>query len=270
MGLYKPSELHKLGVRAKKRYSQNFLIDQNILEKICKSADVKEGDHILEIGPGPGALTEKLLEKGAIVHAIEKDPELAEKLQGLKSDRLQITEGDALTCPLNLKHPTKVVANLPYNITTPLIERFVHLHPPVTSLTVMVQKEVGERMTAKINTPQYSSFTLFLSAYSSPKYCFTVKPNSFYPAPSVHSCVIHMPLHPFPYSFSEEGFFLMTRTAFNQRRKMLRSTLKKIYDPEILEMGLAAVNIAPTVRPQELSLEDFAKLYAACEKSKPQ
>jgi 16S rRNA (adenine1518-N6/adenine1519-N6)-dimethyltransferase len=266
MSRYRPSELHKLGVRAKKRYSQNFLIDQNILEKICATADVKEGDHILEIGPGPGALTEKLLEKGAIVTAIEKDPELAAKLSALKSDRLTIICDDALTCPLDLQQPTKVVANLPYNITTPLIERLIRLHPPLTSLTVMVQKEVGERMTAKQNTPEYSSFTLFIRAFSTPAYCFTVKPQSFFPAPSVHSCIVQMKLHPFPFAIPEEGFFSLTRTAFGQRRKMLRGTLKKLYTQEALDQAFLETNIDPTARPQQLALEDFARLYTACEK----
>lgn len=262
MPIYRPSQLHQLGIKAKKRFSQNFLIDQNILEKICTAASVEAGDSILEIGSGPGALTEKLLEKGAYVHAIEKDPELIDKLKHLQNERLKITCADALTFPLaDLPRNIKIVANLPYHITTPLIEKFIRSYPKIRSLTIMVQREVGQRMTAETNSPHYSSFTLFLQAYSHPKYCFTVKPTSFFPAPSVHSCVIHMPLHSFPFPFSEEAFFKMTRKAFGQRRKMLRSSLKELYPQEILE------NVFSKARPQELSLQDFARLFVECETS---
>lgn len=258
MPIYRPSELHQLGVRAKKSLSQNFLIDQNILEKICAAAGIEAGDQVLEIGPGPGALTECLLKKGAFVTAIEKDKELAEKLRRFDEGNLKVYCDDALEFPLNGLPPgLKVVANLPYHITTPVITRFIDQFPQISSLTVMVQKEVGERMVAKVNSSMYSSFTLFLSAYSTPRYCFTVKPNSFYPPPSVHSCVVHLPLRPFPFQFSAEEFFAMTRKAFGQRRKMLRSSLRGI---EGIEEALKALKFE-TARPQELSLADFAAIF---------
>ncbi len=258
MPIYRPSELHQLGVRAKKSLSQNFLIDQNILEKICVAASIAEGDQILEIGPGPGALTECMLKKGAFIYAVEKDKELAEKLTRLDQNRLKVFCDDALTFPINeLPSGLKIVANLPYHITTPMIARFIDKFPQISSLTVMVQKEVGQRMVAKENTPMYSSFTLFLNAYSTPRYCFTVKPNSFYPAPSVYSCVVHLPLKPFPFSFSAEEFFVMTRKAFGQRRKMLRSSLREM---EGIEEALKSLGFA-TARPQELSLVDFGALF---------
>lgn len=265
MPLYRPSDLHKLGIRVKKHLSQNFLIDQNILEKICKTADIKPGDQVLEIGPGPGAITEKLLEKGAHVTAIEKDEFLAEKLAEVENENLKVFQGDALTFPLNqLPSNLKLVANLPFRITAPILERWITTYPQVQSLTVVVQKEVGLRMTAKVNTPDYSSFSLFLSAYGSPKYAFTIKPSSFFPAPSVHACVIEMPLHPFPYSFSQEEFFKMTRAAFGKRRKMLRSSLKELVSEEAFKKA----GIDPTARPGELSLEDFAGLYRASQDEK--
>ena len=256
MPLYKPSELHSRGFKPKKGLSQNFLIDRNILEKICKAADIKKGDTVLEIGPGPGALTEFLLNSGANVIAVEKDEALAKNLaKEFPSARLKIYEEDALTFSLkNLPKNTKVVANLPYHITTPIIGRLIPLYPQIQSITIMVQKEVGKRMAAKKNTSEYSSFTVFLQAYGTPKYAFTVKPNSFYPPPSVHSCVIHMPLHAFPFPFGEEAFFTFTRTAFQQRRKMLRGSLKGSYPVEKLEKWA-------TKRPQELSLSDFASLF---------
>lgn len=262
MPVYRPSELHKLGIRAKKGLSQNFLIDQNILEKICAAAEVKEGDQILEIGPGPGALTECMLKKGASVLAVEKDKQLAELLTRLDNGKLKVLCDDALTFPIGtLPMGTKVVANLPYHITTPVITRFIDQFPKISSLTVMVQKEVGERMTAETNTPMYSSFTLFLNAYSTPRYCFTVKPNSFYPPPSVHSCVVHLPLKEFPFPFSAEEFFAVTRKAFGQRRKMIRSSLKEMFSQEKIEAALTAIGCSPTARPQELSLADFGALF---------
>ncbi len=264
MPIYRPSELHGRGFRPKKGLSQNFLIDRNIIEKICKTADIQKEDSVLEIGPGPGALTEFLLKAGANVIAIEKDKALADNLsKEFPTDQLKVFEDDALTYPYasSLLPNTKVVANLPYHITTPIIERLIPLYPTVQSLTIMVQKEVGERMTAKVNTPEYSSFTLFLEAYGKPKYAFTVKPTSFYPAPSVHSCVIHMPLHPFPFTFDQEAFFRFTRTAFQQKRKMLRSSLKEIYPVELL--GSFA-----TMRPGELTLKDFASLFEKNQNSK--
>lgn len=262
MPVYKPSELHKLGIRAKKGLSQNFLIDQNILEKICAAANINAGDHILEIGPGPGALTECMLKKGATVYAVEKDKELAQLLNRLDTGKLKVFCDDALTFSIeNIPKGTKIVANLPYHITTPVITRFIDQFPKISSLTVMVQKEVGERMTAATNTPMYSSFTLFLNAYSTPHYCFTVKPNSFYPPPSVHSCVVHLPLKEFAFPFSAEEFFSMTRKAFGQRRKMIRSSLKELYGQEKIEQALKAIGCSPTARPQELSLADFGALF---------
>lgn len=256
MPLYRPSELKKLGIRAKKSLSQNFLIDQNILEKICTIAGIQERDQVLEIGPGPGVFTERLLEKGAKLIAVEKDKELAKLLERFEGENCQILCDDALTFPLE-KIPShcKVVANLPYQITAPLLGRLIPLFPQIQSLTLIVQKEVGERMCAKPNSSSYSNFSLFLQCYSTPKYCFTIKPNSFYPAPNVHSCVVHLTLHSFPFSFPEEDFFAFTRTAFGQKRKMLRASLKEKYGDVTHYLP------SPTTRPGELSFEEFAKIF---------
>ncbi|NGX37809.1 MAG: Ribosomal RNA small subunit methyltransferase A [Chlamydiae bacterium] len=263
MPIYRPTELHQLGVRAKRRLSQNFLIDRNILQKICTTAEIKQNDTVLEIGPGPGALTEALLEKGARVIAVEKDPELAEKLHRFDSKNLEIICGDALTFPFDdIPAGTKVVANLPYHITTPLIGRLIVRSPQIHSLTVMVQKEVGLRMCARENTAMYSSFTVFLKAYSTPTFGFTVKPRSFFPVPSVHSCVVHLRLHPFAFPFSEEAFFQLTRTAFGKRRKMITTSLKSLFSQEKIRTALVAISKKPTARPQELSLAEFGALFS--------
>lgn len=268
MPVYRPSELRSLSVKPKRALSQNFLIDGNILNKIVHAADIQPGDFVLEIGPGPGALTEKLLEKGAKVIAVEKDRELAAKLERLKEKGdLQIICDDVLNLSLDSlpKERYKLVANLPYHITSLILQKFVPRADCFSSLIVMVQKEFGQRMSAKTNSPEYSSFTIFLEAYSKVKYCFTVKPNSFFPPPSVHSCVMRLDLHPFPYPFPEDRFFTFTRRAFNQRRKMLRSSLKEygIEEP-ITKMGLSS-----TARPQELSLEQFATLFLMLERLGP-
>lgn len=262
MPIYRPSELHQLGVRAKKNLSQNFLIDQNILDKICAAADIQKGDQVLEIGPGPGALTEAMLKRGAFIYAVEKDAELAEKLKRLDPHSLKVFCDDALTFPLeSLPSGIKVVANLPYHITTPVITRFIDQFPQIKSLTIMVQREVGQRMVAEKNTAMYSSFTVFLSAYSTPRYCFTVKPNSFFPPPSVHSCVVHLELKEFLFPFSRELFFAMTRRAFGQRRKMIKVSLREMFPQARIEQALIAIGMKPTARPQELSLVDFGALF---------
>lgn len=269
MPVFRPSELHHLGIRAKKSLSQNFLIDGNILEKICHAADVQEGDTVLEIGPGPGALTERLLEKKAKVIAIEKDQTLAEKLHRFDHPDLTIYCDDALTFPLEtLPSGLKVIANLPYHITTPIMERLITCFPAITSLTLMVQREVALRMVAAPNTKDYSRLTLFLNAYSTPHYCFTVKPQSFFPAPSVHSAIVHLPLHPFPFAFDQEKFFTLIRYAFRQRRKMIRSSLQELYKSAQVEEALIHLGLLPTTRPEDLSFELFATLFETLETQK--
>ena len=267
MPLYRPSELAKLGVTAKKSLSQNFLIDQNIIEKLC--ADIQKGDIVLEIGPGPGAITEKLLQKGAHVIAIEKDKCLAKRLSDLKDERLEVICADVLDYSLeNLPKGCKIVASLPYQITTPILEKFIRHHERIKSITVIVQKEVGKRMTAEKNTPEYGSLRLFIEAYSTAYYRFTVKPASFLPAPKVHSCITYLELHPFPFPFSEKDFFKLTRSAFGKKRKMLRASLKDLYPPSKVEEALASMSLKPTTRPSELSLEEFASLFRALEEKK--
>lgn len=261
MTLYRPSELRQflegLGKRPSKALSQNFLIDGNILQKILKTADVQPGDNIIEIGPGPGALTEQLLRQGAHVIAIEKDPLFAESLNRLQTEdnRLQIISDDFLKLDIEslISKKTKVVANIPYNITTPILTKLVPLYPNIISLTLMVQKEVAKRFVAQKGTPEYGSFTLFLQHYSDTEYAFTVEPTCFYPPPSVHSAVVHLTLKkpnetPYPET--------LIRSAFQQRRKMLKSSLKEYP----VEEALTQMGLNPKARPEELSLNDFLEL----------
>ena len=270
--LFRPSELYpylqELGASAKKSLSQNFLIDGNILEKIIEAADVAPGDFILEIGPGPGALTQALLKRGAHVLAVEKDALFAKGLSKLqaKYPDLEVLEGDFLNLNLSklLKErekPCKVVANLPYQITTPILAKLFPLKEYVSTLTVMVQKEVGMRMVAREGSKDYSRLSLFTHYYCVPKLCFSVSPNSFSPPPKVSSCIMHLKLHTPPPVSSETQFFEMVKVAFGQKRKMLRASLKSLYSKQMIEEALRSLSLPHTCRPQQLSLEAFISFF---------
>jgi len=274
--IYKPSELHALlqehGITAKKKFSQNFLIDFNILKKIVRIADVHEKDIVIEIGAGPGALTQTLLDQNARVIAIELDPQFARILGRLqnKDQSLEIIEADVLKLPLDAlckenaenHKKIKVVANLPYHITTPILTRLLPLHAWIESLTVMVQKEFAERMAAHPGTSTYSSFSVFLQFYSDVKLCFTISPTCFYPPPKVHSAIVHCKLHQAPLAEKDiEAFFKITRTVFQQRRKMLRTSLKSLYPLHHIDAALEKMQVNSKTRPEELSLAQFLALF---------
>lgn len=275
MALYKPTELRQfldqLGIHPKKSLSQNFLIDGNIIRRIVASAEVAAGDIVVEIGPGPGALTEALLGCGAKVVAVEKDDTYAQALGRLDptGENLRVVHGDAMEADIigPLRElgfgdgKVKLIANLPYHLTTPLLARFIKMDTIFSGLYVMVQEEVGRRMTAKAGGEDYSSLTVFLDFYSAPKYCFSVGRKCFFPSPKVDSAVIALPLHPPAIAEGIDGFFVMTRTAFEHRRKMLRSSLKELYPPERTMAVLTALGLDPQSRPEQLSLDNFIGLY---------
>lgn len=275
MSIYKPSELRQfllgLGINPKKVLSQNFLIDGNIIQKIVSAAEVEPGDVVLEVGPGPGALTEALLAAGATVVAVEKDDVLSEALKRLQTadNRLHVFNEDIMEFDLEgtlrglLKsgQKAKVIANLPYHLTTPILAHFIKCDTLLLSVTVMVQEEVARRITSQPGTSEYSSFTIFLDFYSTPRYSFTVSNNCFYPVPRVKSAVIRLDLHRPPEVKSEEDFFILTRSSFEQRRKMLRSSLRDLYEPQKVMDALSEIGKSPIARPEELSLEDFIRLF---------
>jgi len=276
MPIYKPSELRlflsQLGIAPKKGLSQNFLIDGNIIRKIVASSNVQPGDLVLEVGPGPGSLTQALLDAGAHVIAVEKDTILAESLSRLKSEtnQLEIFNEDILkfdvenTLKTRLKQgqQAKVIANLPYHLTTPILAMLGPHHQILSSLTVMVQEEVARRMTAKAGTEEYSSFTVFLEFYAKLKYAFFVSHNCFYPAPRVDSAVVVLELREPPLSGKEaDEFFKLTRSSFGQRRKMMRASLKLLYDPATITQSLEKIGLNPQARPEELTLENFLQLF---------
>ncbi len=275
MPIYKPSELrlflNGLGVSPKKVLSQNFLIDGNIIRKIVESACVQPGDIVLEIGPGPGSLTEALLDKGVHVLAVEKDRVLARALERLKSpdNNLEIFCNDILEFPvetvlaryLSEGRRAKVIANLPYHLTTPILMRLISMRDTFSSLFVMVQEEVARRFTAMPGTSDYSSFTIFLNFYAALHYEFMVSRHCFFPEPNVQSAVVSLELKQPPTVSNEEQFFKTTRAAFSQRRKMLRASLRPLYATEAITKALIDLGFDPQSRPERLSLEDWLRFF---------
>jgi 16S rRNA (adenine1518-N6/adenine1519-N6)-dimethyltransferase len=259
----KPSSLlaflSEEGLSPKKSLSQNFLIDKNILHKIIRLADVQEGDLVLEIGPGPGALTEVLLAAGAEVIAVEKDEAFAEKLKRFPG--VTVHSCDVRDFPFQvLPRRAKVVANLPYHLTSVILALLLPRKEQFSTLTFMVQEEVARRMTALPGGKDYSSLSVFVRFYSEPSYGFKVGPKCFYPAPKVHSAVTHFVMKEELPDVDPSLFFTLTRRAFQQRRKMLRGTLSEFGD---VESALEEMGVRKEARPENLSLEEWLKLFSA-------
>ena len=261
---------------AKKSLGQNFLLDLNLTAKIARLAgDVSQAD-VLEIGPGPGGLTRGLLSEGARrVLAIEKDPrcmpalaEIADAYPG----RLQVINGDALDVnPLeHLTKPIKIAANLPYNVGTELLVRW--LTPPEwppfwDSLTLMFQREVAQRIVATPGSKAYGRLALLAQWRSDPKIVMELPPEAFSPPPKVNSAVVHLTALPVPrYPANPGTLNKVVAAAFNQRRKMLRSALKSV-SPDI-EDYLVAAGIKPTERAEQVELEAFCALARALDASR--
>ncbi len=276
--LFRPSDLNALLVQHKKHMtkslSQNFLIDGNIINKIIAVASVTSDDFILEIGPGAGALTQSLLKQNATVLAIEKDHNFADLLNKLfaEEERLKVYCDDILSFPIKetlapylKKHrkKAKVVANLPYHLTSPILGLLLPLHDIFSSLTIMIQKEVAERITANLESKSYSGFTVFNQLYSDPQYMFTISPNCFQPKPKVHSAVLHMTLKPPPLLSSLQGFIALVKKAFNQRRKMLSNSLSDYSDAHTIKSLLTTFGLNASARAEDLSLQDFIKVFEA-------
>ena len=265
-------------LKAKKQLGQNFLLDLNLTAKIARQAGDLSGTDVLEIGPGPGGLTRGLLAEGARhVVAIEKDeralPALAEIAEAYPG-RLTVIHGDALQVdPLaHLRPPIRIAANLPYNVGTELLVRW--LTPPQwppfwQSLTLMFQKEVAERIVAKPGSKAYGRLALLAQWRTDARVVMHLPPEAFVPPPKIHSAVVHLTALPEPrYPADPAVLSRVTAAAFNQRRKMLRSSLKGLH-PQI-EAMLEQVGIPPTARAEEIGLEKFcalARALAAAEKT---
>ena len=253
---------------AKKQLGQNFLLDLNLTAKIARAAGDLSACDVLEVGPGPGGLTRGLLVEGARhVLAVEKDPRCMPALAEISAaypGRLEVINGDALEVDVlsHLTPPVRIVANLPYNVGTELLIRWLtpKVWPPFwQSLTLMFQKEVAERIIAKPRSDHYGRLALLVQWRCDAKIVLHLPPEAFTPAPKVHSAVVHLTRLPEPrYPADEAMLQRVTAMGFNQRRKMLRSSLKAL-GPEI-ETHLLAAGIEPTARAEEIPLEKFCAL----------
>ncbi|GER94069.1 ribosomal RNA small subunit methyltransferase A [hot springs metagenome] len=251
----------------KKHLGQNFLFDPSILHKIIEAANIRSDDIIVEIGPGHGTLTKLLAERAKKVIAIELDHELYMKLRNeidnLKShypSNIQLIHGDALRYPYEELEPFKVVANIPYYITTPIIFRLIEAKKNLKSMTLTIQKEVAQRIVAKPGTKDYGVLSIAIQYYGKPRLRFVIPKGAFRPVPKVDSAVIHIEMLDKPIAMvtDEKLFFRIVKTAFAQRRKTLSNSLKSI-SKDIREI-LVNAKIDPNRRAETLSIEEFARL----------
>lgn len=257
-----------------KKFGQNFLIDEHVLEKIISAAGIGPDDFVVEIGPGIGTMTQYLAHAARGVAAVEIDKALIPILQDTLSayDNVTVINEDVLKVDLkelaekmNEGRPVKVVANLPYYITTPIIMGLFESHVPVESITVMVQKEVAERMQAGPGTKDYGALSLAVQYYAKPYIVANVPPNCFMPRPNVGSAVIRLQVHKNPdiRVKDESLMFRIIRASFNQRRKTLQNSLS--HDPqlgiskEVVARILEEMGLSATIRGEALSLQQFAQ-----------
>lgn len=267
--------LQKYNFNFQKKYGQNFLIDSNILKRIVAGAGITKEDVVLEIGPGIGTMTQYLAEAAKKVITIEIDDKLIPILQDTLSgyDNVRVIHRDVLKVDLNALsqeenggQPFKVVANLPYYITTPIIMGLFEQKVPVKSITVMVQKEVADRMQVGPGNKDYGALSLAVQYYAKPEILLEVSPGCFMPRPNVSSKVIHLTKHQTPpVEVKDEALmFSLIRAAFNQRRKTLVNGLKNAeqlsFSREEIEAALAKLGLSPAVRGETLTLEQFALL----------
>lgn len=258
-----------------KKFGQNFLIDSHVLNKIISSADITKDDFVLEIGPGIGTMTQYLAEAAGRVLAVEIDKTLIPILHETLSsyDNVEVINEDVLKLDIckiveekNGGKPIKVVANLPYYITTPIIMGLLEAHVPVESITVMVQKEVAMRMQAGPGTKDYGALSLAVQYYCEPYIAANVPPNCFMPRPKVGSTVIRLTRYSQPPVITEHEqlMFRLIRASFNQRRKTLANGLNNApdlhYSKEQIAQAIEKLGVSANIRGEALTLEQFAKL----------
>jgi 16S rRNA (adenine1518-N6/adenine1519-N6)-dimethyltransferase len=267
--------LQKYKFNFQKKFGQNFLIDTHVLEKIIDSAGVTKDDFVLEIGPGIGTMTQYLCESAREVVAVEIDknliPILEDTLEGY--DNVTVVNEDILKLDINAiaqekngGRPIKVVANLPYYITTPIIMGLFESHVPIDSITIMVQKEVADRMQEGPGSKDYGALSLAVQYYAKPEIVANVPANCFMPRPNVGSAVIRLTRHAqVPVSVKDEKLmFKIIRASFNQRRKTLANGLNNSpeihLDKETIQQSIEELGVMVNIRGEALSLEQFAEL----------
>lgn len=268
--------LQKYNFNFQKKFGQNFLIDTRVLERIIDSAEITRDDCVLEIGPGIGTMTQYLAEAAREVVAVEIDKNLIPILQNdtlAAYDNVTIINDDILKVDINKivqeknnGQPIKVVANLPYYITTPIIMGLFESHVPLQSITIMVQKEVADRMQVGPGTKDYGALSLAVQYYAKPEIVANVPPNCFIPRPNVGSAVIRLTRHDVPpVQVKDEAYmFALIRASFNQRRKTLLNGLTNagnlgVTKEQIME-ALETMGLTATIRGEALTLEQFGEL----------
>ena len=267
--------LQKYNFNFQKKFGQNFLIDEHVLDKIIRAAEITKDDYVLEIGPGIGTMTQYLACAAREVTAVEIDRALIPILEDtLKEyDNVSIINEDILKVDIaalakekNGGRPIKVVANLPYYITTPIIMGLFESHVPLESITVMVQKEVADRMQVGPGTKDYGALSLAVQYYAKPYIVANVPPNCFMPRPAVGSAVIRLTRHQKPpvEVMDEKLMFRLIRASFNQRRKTLANGLKNSGElnlsKEVITAAIEKLGKGSSVRGEALDLEEFARL----------
>lgn len=267
--------LQKYKFNFQKKFGQNFLIDTRVLERIISAADITKDDFVLEIGPGIGTMTQYLCEHAGMVAAVEIDKNLIPILEDTLSpyDNVEIIHQDILKMDMerfvgekNQGNPVKVVANLPYYITTPIIMGLFESHVSIHSITIMVQKEVAERMQAEPGTKDYGALSLAVQYYARPEIVANVPPNCFMPRPNVGSAVIRLTKYQEPpVSVDDERqLFALIRASFNQRRKTLVNGLNNApnipYGKDEVIQVLEEMGLPANIRGEALTLEQFAQL----------
>ena len=267
--------INKYGFAFQKRFGQNFLIDSNILENIVSAANITKEDFVLEIGPGIGTMTQYLCENAREVVAVEIDKSLIPILQDTLSEynNVEVINEDVLKVDIkklaeerNDGNPIKVVANLPYYITTPIIMGLFESGVPIDSITIMVQKEVADRMQTGPGSKDYGALSLAVQYYAKPEIVANVPPNCFMPRPKVGSAVIRLTRHEvMPVETKDEKLmFSIIRASFNQRRKTLANGLKNSellhFSKEEIEAAITACGWPLTIRGEALNLQEFARL----------
>ena len=258
-----------------KKFGQNFLIDPHVLDKIIAAAQISKDDCVLEIGPGIGTLTQYLAENARQVVAVEIDSNLIPILEETLKDYPNVTvinedilkvDMEGLAKEYNQGRPIKVAANLPYYITTPIIMSLFEQQVPVDNITVMVQKEVADRMQAGPGSKDYGALSLAVQYYASPYIVANVPPNCFIPRPNVGSAVIRLTRHKEPPVKVKDGklMFRLIRASFNQRRKTLQNSLNNSpelsYTKEQIGQAIGSLGLGATVRGEALTLEQFGAL----------
>ena len=262
-----------LGIRFNKALGQNFLIDQTVLDSAIDASGIDEGYGVIEVGPGIGTLTAELSKKAGKVVAIELDRSIAEYLKKafVAYDNVEIVQGDALKIDLKEIIEEKmqglkvvVIANLPYYITTPLIMKFLEDDLPLESITVLIQKEVAERIVADAGTKEYGAISVAVQYYSSPEIIRTVPAESFMPPPKVTSAIIKMDIknHTKPEVSNEKRMFRVVKAAFGQRRKTLVNALSSGFDvpKEELTRIVTDVTGSEKIRGEQLDLRQFIQI----------